>query len=634
MPRMNQIAVPQKNSSTAVFVPATRDFLGIQVAISAARAVGGGIVQCEAAVYDLTQGGTNSTPIQSYSNITIRGVAPRFITGDIPDSGSGVARAGGTWWVGNGTFHGLSINATDYGSSPYLPGNTTLQAQAAFTAAAAQGCNVLDVGFDNCLDGIHVGGNFGAGSTYSVYVVTAINCTGWGAWFENCIHNDYRHITSLANTTGQLRIRSSSSNSVLQPGNCTVGEIICTKPSGSVRSRGVAVTVANGTYGGLGQCQVLQSNSFAPGAINVAATMTNGSANIGVPDSSLVIPNVSWVTFSAGVNGFTINQCYVVLSAAGNVITVGDVPFGAAKVASGSTAVNLLSQGNPCLEFTIDDNAANNGPGIGAISALDLEAGGTAQCVLVNSMTTMMIAPGLQTGGSTQNFIFRKAGPTTIFAANGLNYDVDGNTSNLQIFDMGWGSRSVGAIPLMFGYATSGNRFINLSGNISNQTDSSFVNKAPGNGDWTYPGRPIGQRTQSLGNTTMTINTGWLGRVSYTGGSAATWTLIDPVGNTALMGVSAEIHNASNQYLTINVQNSRSFNGQAGLTQLIVGPGQTFIGGVVSPSGNNVWHGSVTMPPLQLLPTAASDAAAAALTPSVPVGGIYRTGSALMVRVA
>jgi hypothetical protein len=47
---------------------------------------------------------------------------------------------------------------------------------------------------------------------------------------------------------------------------------------------------------------------------------------------------------------------------------------------------------------------------------------------------------------------------------------------------------------------------------------------------------------------------------------------------------------------------------------------------------------SGTVPYLQILPasipSAADDAAAAALSPAVPIGGLYRTASAVKIRVA
>jgi len=623
-------------ASGAVFVPATRDYLGLEVAISACRVVGGGTVLCDSADYDLTQGGTNSTPVRSYSNIVIKGVPPRFITGNIPDSGSGLQRAGGTWFVGNGLFHGLAINDTDYVSSPYLAnGATNLEAQAAFTAAAAQGSNVLDIGFDNCLDGIHVGGTFGAGSTYSRFRVTAINCQGWGAWFENNLHNDYEQITALANIKGQVRFRSSSSNAVLQTANCRVGELICTRPSGSMTSRGVVISCANGTIGGLAHSGILQSNAFSPGVVQVAATMTNGSPNVGVPNGSIFIPNVSWVAFTSTANGFEVNRCYCVLSVVGNVVTLGLEPFGAAINATDANAITLQSNGMPLLELTVDDATPANAPSLGTVASLDLEAGGTVKMVMVKSTTAQIIAPAIQPAGSIQDIVFRRAGPFWMVTANANNTDIDTLSPYVAVIDSARGTSSVGALPVFLCYASPQSRFLNLAGGVLSPSGATLQNKSPGNSDWTYPGVPIGQKTVSMGNTALTINSGTGGgRAVFTGASAGAWTLIDPLGNAALFGFSQEIHNASSQYLTLNIQNAKVFNGQAGLTQLIVGPGQSFIGGVSATGGNNAWSGSVTMAPVQLLPNAANDAAAAALAPSVPVGGLYRNGSALMVRVA
>ena len=55
--------------SGAVFVPATQDYLGIMIAHSAAVAAGGGTVALSG-YYDLTQGGTNTTPLPAkiYAN--------------------------------------------------------------------------------------------------------------------------------------------------------------------------------------------------------------------------------------------------------------------------------------------------------------------------------------------------------------------------------------------------------------------------------------------------------------------------------------------------------------------------------------------------------------------------------------
>ena len=545
--------------AAAGFAPTSNTYEGILDAVNAAVAAGGGIVQLPPTTITLTA----SLPV--YSGVVYQGAGYVTTSTTIPDQQP--TYVSGTRLLGDGTFPAFAGNSTD--------GVAAYGTRAAFMADFLGGVGIRDLCVQNFSHGCKIGSNFNPGSQYSEFAnVIALQC-GWGWWFENCIHNRYEKVYAFDNTLGQVRFRSSCTSAILQPGNSEIGELVVTVPPGNVTSRGVVVSSANGTIGGISAAKLLQANRFAPGTSTQAATMAAASANITVSDGTK-FPVGMPVAFSASVNGFTVNRIYVVVSQVSNVIQVATSLFGTAVTASGNTAVNIATQGMPCVEYVPDDATAGNRAGIANVSVLNLEAGGTSKMLVQAPPNGFTInAPGIQNAGSTQDFCFMQNNniPHIINATgSGPNIDVSDGNAIITLIGSGKGTNSLGAIREVAAGNWNGAR-LNIAQNLAGEA-ASFFNKQPGNCDFTYCGVPIAQRLNVSSSTSLSANAGQAGALSYTGSGTATWTL--PTINSNSRGLPFWITNCATAAvtLTVNTDGSQLYSNVTGKTSYALTRGQ------------------------------------------------------------
>lgn len=283
----------------------------IEAAMLAAYQAGGGEVK-------LVAGRINTT-----SSITLlEGVSLVGVPAQIDFRGGRVTARGGTQFVGNGLFTCFRYNDADLTVAP-----TDYDA---FVDDMLVGVHLRNIVCENYSYALKVGGLFNPGwKSCLVERFVAIACTRWGIWIENDIECDY--IRPIANncTRGQIA-NGASGNAAL---NCGNGNWIGTYASnaGSILSRGYFTFVR-------GASNMTQKTSIhecsignAPAEVVQAATMANGSKNIGVTDSTQ-FPFDMAHTFSASVNGVTSGHIYFPVpqatfqgSIAGNTLTVSGV---------------------------------------------------------------------------------------------------------------------------------------------------------------------------------------------------------------------------------------------------------------------------------------------------------------------
>jgi hypothetical protein len=573
-----------------IFPAAACSYGAVMDAFNAAAAAGGGSIQIPAGGLDMTGYGQ---AFPKRGGIVYRGSGWTTTGSGIPDDGN-VVPNGGTWLLGNSSFDAFDFDSTDGSSAYSTPG--------AFTAALGVNMGIYDLGVQGFRNGCKIGSNYNPGAAYSTFSnICAIGCSGWGWWFENCIHNRYDKVYSLANLTGGQRYRSSSTSSILAPANNQIGEIVSSIPAGSITARGIVISCANGTGGGIASAQIVQSNRFNGGTTTQAATMSSSSTSIGVTDLSKFLPFMP-VAFSASANGFVKNQIYFVQtvsgsSGAGN-ITVANTPYGSAIAATSNSAVNILSQGFPCLEVIAEDSNGASNPNLTYIGFLDLEAGGTAKLVANNfSVPFYWNANGVSSASSTEDICFRSCNTVgTVNSGNSLNIDADsGSVNNIyNIGGLGANSLPAGGYQGIFGNGTG--RSLNLGYNSFQGSGApTFANKSPGGGaDYTYPGLALGQLTFPFGNTTVpaTLSAGLgAGCFPYQGTTSGTWTL--PTITAALNGCPFEIANASTTsavVLTLAAGSGQNFNGQSSKTSYTMALGASISVRAVYTGGTNFWQ--------------------------------------------
>ncbi len=519
----------------------------------------GGTIQLQAATYYI---GGNTLPIAS--GVTWRGQGWTLNYSNYPDWAP--TRGAGTWIIGDGTAHGIAANASN-GVAPY-------GTAAAFSGAGLTNCGVVDLGIYNCLDGIHIGSNYNPGSFWGRFSnVCAMSCTGWGVWFENCLHNEYYGINTFACAGGGQMYRASATSAILQPGNSIATALLNSTIGTAYTARGIVIEAANGTGGGLWTVQKLQSNRFGNGTITQAATMANGSPNITITDGTKFAVGMP-VTTSASVNGFTANRIYFVLSNAANVITLGNTPGGAAINATGNSAVNVVTTGMAALELTCADATAGNYPYLGDVRFLDLEGGGSAKCVVFNSTGFINWFAGLvQDAGSYQSFCFRNCNARgRLVLAWACSVDIDATATVFAIDAMyGYGANSRFGYPAPAGMYWTGSGYgLNLSVYGAGAASTpSLANKQTGTGDFTYLNVPAAQKTTGLDTGTLSLNGGNGGWQVYNGAGGNTWTL--PTAAAAYLGWEMGIVNTGAGTLTLACGDANGFNLQSTRTSITVG---------------------------------------------------------------
>jgi len=417
----------------------------IRAAFTALVAVGGGVIKIHGRI-------TLSASLPMASNIIYLGDGYSLIYTQYPDSGSATLdTTKGTVLIGNGTFPAFTYNT----SGLTLAQATTLYgapgpaaASTNFSNAALTNTGVINIGLKNFSIGIQAGAQYRMSFLYSTFNVCATDCTQWGFWIENFQHCDNCQFYGFNNTLGNVMFAASGAG-YLAPGNSYFNAVLGSVKQGVQNApiRNVVLAAYNGSAFGSMAITHLQGNRFSQISSTQAATMSNGSPNIGVTDLTYFAVGMP-VTFSATINGFTVNWIYFVLSVSGasgaGTITVGnyqpslasqyrptgyvnDVPFaGTAINAAGNTAVNIISQGFPCIEVVGLDNTSI----VASLSVLllDAEGGGTTKTVFQNCTSMQVCVPATTIDGtSTVEVVTRNAqGILNISSAGAARCDIDG----------------------------------------------------------------------------------------------------------------------------------------------------------------------------------------------------------------
>jgi len=330
-------------NNAPTFVPVAPTSAAIQSAINAASAAGGGIVQLPAGNIPI------ATTLVPASGVKLRGIAPQLAYTSIPDANTTTFAAGGTVLTPTGAFPAISWNTTVLG---------TPASQAAFSQLALTNISFEDIGFS--------GAN---GGTYGIFAGATNNASCWWSQFKNLYFigfatvgfslTNYQHCEFIGNYSfncawGQFHGIDVAA-ATLAPGNSTYYDLYNVNSStlGNT-SRGITflTTAALAAAADNNQFKLdrIQSNRFAGGAQTQAATMTNAQATFTVTDGTKYPIGIP-VTFSATVNGFTTGKIYFVVTNSVNTISVSLTYGGAAVSATGSTAVNITTNGYPCFEM-------------------------------------------------------------------------------------------------------------------------------------------------------------------------------------------------------------------------------------------------------------------------------------------
>lgn len=400
----------------------------IQQAINDLASIGGGIVNLGVGTYTIN----NALTLQN--GVQVVGVAPQlnYNGASIPDSNLVLASGGGTvLQAGNSSVTCFQWNKATLGvfASPsgfVLTGLNNIALK-----------NLCMNGFIRAVDG---GNTNNAAAWYSEFENLYISgCTDWGFWITNFQHCKFRRIFTFSCATGGQFYGNDVPSSTLQPGNSVWEDVYNTTPVTNANlSRGIVYWIQQGQQNE-GLILRLQSNRLNGSTVTQAATMANASANITVTDGTKFAVNMP-VTFSATANGFFQNEIYFVTSVAANVITVSLTVGGSNVSATGSTAVNCITQGFAALECVALSGAAISSH---MFNNIDVEAGGTCAIVAQNFQTGKFeISQVPLNTQSTQSFCARALQTSIVYAHTQINTSWDGNSGSSHLY----GSRMAGSV--------------------------------------------------------------------------------------------------------------------------------------------------------------------------------------------
>lgn len=624
---------------------------GLLAAMSLCSSMGGGDVRLKAGVtYDIT------ATLPYYSRVRIVGSGWVSTSGSIPDagdthflSGSRIRAMGafpifqynsGVWdWETKTDTQDLSLAAaqTLYG--------TGTAGQAAYAATAIFQSVFKDV----CLDGNNVGTygiKAGAQNRASFHFCEPVeNClitnfTQAGLWIEN-----YQHINVVAaNVFGCQKAQAwfciSTDHTFLAPGNSTLDRWLSTIPtSNNLTSRGLVVAARQGALAGTNRLISPQSNRFNQQTYSETPTFTSGNANIAVVDLSKFPPDMP-VVFSGNNYGLPATGSVLFVlsrsatSGAGN-ITIGYACGIASSLftPSGSgTAVQIKTQGFPCIELVGFDTAQLVGASVSCSG--DFEAGGTAQILVQNCLAWKLDAQNIAQADGTSS------------------------TQNLAVINSPYGEAYLESQAKTYAYNSNNWRRFGRCGPHTgsgspiglwlDQNNNYTLNMAPGAAAGTLP-----TLAMDTGNLWLPQSRGYIGsslKQRFTAAKTLSWNfdighiVMDGAGTPPITLPVVDANSAGQfftiefaQPATIATQSGQTING-LGITATAALPaGTKVVCWAENNNGTFAWSLLSTDQSLCSgagLRNAANDGAAAALSPAVPIGGLYRNGSVVMVRVA
>jgi hypothetical protein len=550
--------LPGTSGGTTTFYPLTNDAPGIQAAINAAGAAGGGVVQLPGVTISL------STSLIPVSGVKLKGVPPQLTYASIPDAGNTTFAGVGTVLAPSGAFAAITWNTTVLG---------TPASQAAFSQSGLTNIAFEDLGF--------------SGGTYGIFAGATNNASCWWSQFKNLYFigqtvigislTNYQHCQFTGNYSygcawGQYHGIDVAS-STLAPGNSTYYDLYCVNPTGSGTAATVSRNITFITTAALAaaadnnqfKMDRIQSNRFGGATITQAATMANGVANITITDGTKFAVGMP-VSVDATQNGFTLKQIYFVASVAANVITLASTYGGAAQNATGAVAVNIVTTGFPCFEMiALSGSLMTNC----VIDNLDVE--GLATCAVLFQNCTgfeVHLSQVPSVAQATVSVCGRSYVNSSLYAPQSCNTDMDGNSNGraYQFFGAKFGT-TVGLPGAGMWYdSVSGNTVLSLG--FQNDTVSAgALTFLPGTQNF-LQGNNIGVKSTINGNLSPTLASIG-GAISFTNAGAGN-TVTLPTVTATNMGMIETFLNQTANDLTITAGGGQLFNNKAALTSITV----------------------------------------------------------------
>lgn len=414
-------AVGEGITPSGTYVPIVLTAVGIQQTMTQAGAAGGGTVFLPSGTLNL------SATLVPVSGVKLKGVPPQLVYNTIPDSGltTLVGSAGGTVLNPSGAFPAISWN-TGALAAP--------ASQTAFSQTGLTNISFEDLGFSGAGGGtwaILAGGTNNASAWYSQFknLYATGFTSGGGFSFTNYQHCQFNGNYTFGCAWGQLHQIDVASAS-LAPGNSVYYDLyncITASTAGQLQ-RGISFITTATTGGAANNNEFkfdrMQSNRFGGTIITQAATMVNTQANITITDGTKFAIGLP-VTVDATQNGFTLKKIYFVVSLAGNVIQLSNTYGGAAVLATGAVAVNIVQAGFPCFEMIALSGSANTNV---VMDNIDVEGFSTAAVFFQNCSglnIQMSQVPGV--GQATQSLCFRGCVNKLVIAPQSISTDDDQN---------------------------------------------------------------------------------------------------------------------------------------------------------------------------------------------------------------
>jgi len=548
---------------TGVGATDNANIVAAQAAAAALVASGGRpVVQFRSGTYQLT------APIVPAAGVSYRGIAP-VQTQAIVAPGSYLADgeftvAGGTVLKGDGTFACFQANQADLSSPASTLGQTQIST-----------VDINGFAIDTFTYGLRIGAKNVMGLVWSKLDQLYIkNCSVWGVYLINFVHMDIGKIETVLCQNGMYFANKMDANTY-QSGNSNFQELYHLIPQDGRERRGcrgivfssLAGTGSGTTSAALNELEVgrLQVNGYNRTLLSVAATFTNASTSVGVPDGTKFLPGML-VNFTASANGFTTPNMYVVKTVAGNVLTLATSNTTAAIASTGTTGLTLQSYGFPNLEITSENTNAR--VATSRFAHIDTEGVASAGVYLEN---VNQIEIGITSNPTTTlcDVVTRNAAYSRIYSLPAVSTDFDANSS---------GSAFFGARKSTVGYPMRG-IWLDTSIGANAMSIGNGFNANPGGDIMTraqgflYPMWGMGERIFPR-DTSLTLQGYQGGDVIFNGATGQTFTLptivTDTTPGTSHIGCWYDIWNVSANTLTVVTNGTQLFNKVAAKTSLTI----------------------------------------------------------------
>lgn len=551
-----------------VFTPLTSNHAGILDALVAALAVRG-CVEIPSGTYDLTDGGTNTSPLPVYSGVSVRcPIRPVFqwaSSGFIAPDSTPTAVLAGALLVGDGTFAAFAGNTAALGSPPSSVSN-----------GGSSGLHYENLVFRNVTSGIKIGGTNNPGAWHSTFKnLYGIATTGFAVDLENWQHITVENVFAFGCVQGQ-RYSCSFSATTLSPGNSTFSHLYCVKPdTATISTRGI-VFEAYGTGAELNELDIgyIQCNGGGVRVDPVAVTMSSASANLAVANASLFAVDDQVFFGVQNTNGFNtkeLGQSYFVVArdTTSNWIQVSDTMRGAAKTPTNGTSNSTQtvgSYGRPGIELVGRDGGSIKHF---TVAHIDLETVSTGGLLLQNAISGrigLRNVPALGVNAGWSHVVSRASSFKIDSTYEGIVVDADTASS----YDRS-GCRIGKPIQHNPGFGISRDEQFNARIGIAmtEYDKSDFYAFTSLGGDSIFFRTALQHQVQQRGSgETEAVGNG--SYVTYNGAGGGSRTL-PPIASDSHVGAIFSLTNTASSAITWNTSSSQTINNKPAATALTIG---------------------------------------------------------------